>query len=321
MYDLIVIGGGPAGLTSMIYAIRKRLNVLMISRDLGGKTQYHLSLPWIEQYQVIRGLEVVNKFKSELEYLDFARREGTVEKIGYERADHGAGASSHFNVTIKADETNPQGETLQAHAVILASGTRQKRLDVPGEKEYIMRGLCYSALSYAPLFIDRKTVVIGEGELAMRSASELATVADEVTVVCSSLDTPECMNSPLGRKLSQANNVKILTGHRVLEVKGDTHARTVLVKGENGGAGAIKELHADGIFVEMALMPNSGMVEGLAALDKQGRIIVDSSNRTNVAGLFAAGDVTNCYAEQVLVAIGEGAKAALSAYDYLLPIL
>jgi len=321
MYDLIVIGGGPAGLTAMIYAIRKRLNVLMISRDLGGKTQYHLSLPWIEQYQVIRGLEVVNKFKSELEYLDFARKEGTVEKITQMSAVPGEPTGAYFKVTLKPDAAHPDGESLQARSVIVASGTRQKRLDVPGEKEFIMRGLCYSALSYAPLFIERKTVVVGDSELAMRSASELATVAQDVTVVCSSDVSQNCLNSPLGRKLSRAPNVNILTGYQVVEVKGDTHARMIVIKGENGSSAEFKELHADGIFVEMALTPNSHMVEGLASLDQQGRIIVDASNRTNVAGLFAAGDVTNCYAEQVLVAVGEGAKAALSAYDYLLPIL
>lgn len=301
MYDLIVIGGGPAGLTATIYAIRKRLNVLLISRDLGGKTNYHLALPWIEDYQVIRGLEIVNKFRSELEYLDFARLMDTVEKI--EKID------GNFRVTTKS------AAQLETKAVILASGTRQKRLEVPGEKDYIMRGLCYSALSYAPLFIDRKTVVIGDGELALRSAGELATVADQVTMVC---ESDQLLDTPLGQKLSHASNVNILKNHKVIEVKGDTYARLVLVKGPDG---KLKELTADGTFVEMALMPNTKMVEGLVTLDAQGRVVVDSANRTNIPGVFAAGDVTNCYAEQVLVAVGEGAKAALSAYDYLLPKL
>jgi alkyl hydroperoxide reductase subunit F len=301
MYDLIVIGGGPAGLTATIYAIRKRLNVLLISRDLGGKTNYHLALPWIEDYQVIRGLEVVNKFRSELEYLDFARQMDTVEKI--EKID------GDFRITTKS------AAQLEAKAVILASGTRQKRLEVPGEKDYIMRGLCYSALSYAPLFIDRKTVVIGDGELALRSAGELATVADQVTMVC---ESEKLLDTPLSQKLSQAPNVNILQNHKVVEVKGDTYARIVLVKGPDG---ELKELVADGTFVEMSLTPNTKMVEGLVALDTQGRVVVDSANRTDIPGIFAAGDVTNCYAEQVLVAVGEGAKAALSAYDYLLPKL
>jgi alkyl hydroperoxide reductase subunit AhpF len=199
--------------------------------------------------------------------------------------------------------------------VILASGTRQKRLEVPGEKDYMMRGLCYSALSYAPLFIDRETVVIGDGELALRSAGELATVANQVTMVC---ESEKMLDTPLGHKLANAANVKILKNHRVVEVKGDTYARLVIVKDADG---KIKEISADGTFVEMALVPNTKMVEGLVGLDGQGRVIVDSGNRTNVPGIFAAGDVTNCYAEQVLVAVGEGAKAALSAYDYLLPKL
>src|SRR4030067_241062 len=163
MYDLIVIGGGPAGLTATVYAIRKRLNVLMVSKDLGGKTQWRLALPWIQEYQVIRGLEIVNKFKSELEYLDFARHMEAVDKVERDGED--------FVVTTAG------GGELKTHAVIVASGTKQMRMKVPGEKEYMMKGLCYSALSYAPLFIDRNTVVIGDGDLALRSAAELATIA------------------------------------------------------------------------------------------------------------------------------------------------
>jgi thioredoxin reductase len=301
MYDLIVIGGGPAGLTSTIYAIRKRLNVLMITYDLGGKTNYHLSLPWIDDYQVIRGLEVVNKFKSELEYLEFARHMELVDKV--EQSNGG------FTVHTRG------GGELTTKAVIVATGTRQKRLEVPGEKEYIMRGLCYSALSYAPLFIDKRTVVVGDGDLALRSAGELATVAEQVYLVC---ESDAGLDSPLGKKLLQAPNVTLLRGHQVVEVKGNGFATTIVLKDEFGES---KEISADGTFIEKALIPNSKMVADLVNLDNQGRIIVDCANRTSLPGIFAAGDVTTTYAEQVLVAVGEGAKAALSAYDYLLPFM
>lgn len=301
MYDLIIIGGGPAGLTAAIYAIRKRLNVLVLSKDLGGKTNYRLALPWVEEYQVIRGLEIVNKFRNELEYLDFARHIEAVEKVEKK--------SDHFIVTTKG------GAALESKAVILATGARQVRMDVPGEKEYTMKGLCYSALSYAPLFIDRSVVVIGDDELALRSAGELSTVAKEVTMVCA---TDKMMNTALGQKLKKAENVKIMKDCEVVEVRGDDYARRLILKDKSG---KLKEYSADGMFVERALMPNTAMVAGLAALDPQGRIIVDGGCRTNVPGLFAAGDVTNSYAEQVLIAVGEGAKAALSAYDYLLPML
>jgi thioredoxin reductase len=301
MYDLIIIGGGPAGLTAAVYAIRKRLNVLLISKDLGGKTNYRLALPWIEDYQVIKGLEVVNKFRNELEYLDFARHIEAVEKVEKK--------GEHFIVTTKG------GAALEARAVILATGTRQVRMNVPGEKEYTMKGLCYSALSYAPLFIDKSVIVIGDEDLALRSAGELATVAKEVTMVCAG---DQSLDSPLGRKLQQAPNVKILKEHEVVEVRGDEYARKLALKDKTG---KVNEYAADGMFVEKALTPNTAMVAGLVELDKQGRIVIDNACRASVPGLFAAGDVTDSYAEQVLVAVGEGAKAALSAYEYLLPSL
>jgi alkyl hydroperoxide reductase subunit F len=301
MYDLIIIGGGPAGLTAAIYAIRKRLNVLLLSKDLGGKTNYRLALPWIEDYQVIKGLEVVNKFRTELEYLDFARHIESVEKV--EKKD------DHFAVTTKG------GATLEAKAVILATGTRQVRMDVPGEKEYTMKGLCYSALSYAPLFIDKSVVVIGDEELALRSAGELSTVAKNVTMICAN---DKIVDTPLGKKLQAAGNVKIMKDCEIVEVQGDDFARKLILKDKSGKR---SELEADGMFVEKALSPNTNMVKGLVELDKQDRVIIDCGCRTNVPGLFAAGDVTNNYAEQVLIAVGEGAKAALSAYEYLLPQL
>jgi NADH-dependent peroxiredoxin subunit F len=301
MYDLIVIGGGPAGLTSTIYAIRKRLNVLLVTQDLGGKTNYHLSLPWVEEYQVIRGLEVVNKFKSELEYLKFAHHMELVEYV--DRTAEG------FSVFTKS------GAKLDARAVIVASGTHQRRLSVPGEAEFIMRGVCYSTLSYAPLFIDRRTVVVGEGDLALRSAAELATVASQVHLVG---PDQEALHSALGKKLQGLKNVTVLVGYSVSEVKGDGFANGVVVKSPDGQE---TQLEAEGVFVELALTPNSQMVAHLVALDPQGRIKVDCFSRTSMPGIFAAGDVTNTYAEQVLVAVGDGAKAALSAYDYLLPTL
>ena len=301
MYDLIVIGGGPAGLTAAIYAIRKRLNVLLISEDLGGKTNYQLELPDVEGYQVIRGLEVVNKFKSELEYLKFARHLEGVEKV--------AKTKDGFIV-----HTVGGGELL-ARAVIIATGTQQEWLNVPGGREFLSKGLCYSAMSYAPLFIEKDTVVIGKDDLALRSAAELATVAKHVHVVGTS---PEISQTPLGKKLTKAENVTILTDYQVTAVLGNGYANSVVVQNAKGEE---KTLTADGTFVEIGLKPNSQMVSDLVALDDRGFIKVDQYSRTTVPGIFAAGDVTNIFAEQVLVAVGEGVKAALSAYDFLLPAL
>ncbi|HEY5982201.1 MAG TPA: FAD-dependent oxidoreductase [Anaerolineales bacterium] len=301
MYDLIIIGGGPAGLTAAIYAIRKRINVLLLTKDFGGKTNYRLALPWIHEYQVVRGLEVVNKFRSELEYLDFARHLDDVQKV--------ARKNGGFAITTKG------GQGLEAKAVIIATGARQVRMGVPGEKEFTMKGLCYSAVSYAPLFIDKTSIVIGDDDLALRSGGELATVAKHLYMVCAS---DKMFDSPLGNKLKSAPNVTILPGREVVEVQGDEYARSLVLK---DAAGTTTKYEADAMFVEKALTPNSDMVKDLVQLDGRGHVIVDGANHTSVPGVFAAGDVASGYAEQVLVAVGEGAKAALSAYEYLLPLL
>jgi len=301
MYDLIIIGGGPAGLTAAMYAIRKRLNVLLVSEDLGGKTNYHLDLPEMDSYQVIRGVEVVNRFKNELEYLDFARHLERVARV--EKSDDG------FVV-----HTVGGGELL-ARAIIVATGTRQQWLNVPGEREFLSKGLCYSALSYAPLFIEKNTVVIGEDDLALRSAAELATVAHHVHVVGAS---EKAMETPLGKKLATAVNVTLLPDYKVKRVEGNGYCNTVIVENVRGEE---MKIAADGTFVEVGLRPNSQPVAELVDLDERGFIVVDAYSRTSLPGIFAAGDVTNIYAEQVLVAVGEGVKAALSAYEYLLPML
>jgi alkyl hydroperoxide reductase subunit F len=298
MYDLIILGGGPAGLTAAIYALRKRLKVLVITKDLGGKTNFRLQLPDIEHHLVINGDEIVNRFVNELEYLEFARVMDKAEQV--------EAIPGGYRVRTRSGQLNA------AKALIVATGANAKRLNVPGEKEYAMRGLCYSAVSYAPLFIERDVVVIGDGGLALRSAAELAQIAHHVTLVA---PTHGGLDSQVGRRLQSLSNVVVLEGQWVDSVKGDEFARTLVVTQPNG---VTTDIHADAFFVELGLEAKSELVKGLVALDEQGRIKIDTRNRTSAAGVFAAGDVTDAYAEQVLIAIGEGAKAALSAYEYLL---
>ena len=300
MYDLIITGGGPAGLTATIYAIRKRLKVLLIADELGGKTNYQLELKDEEPHQVIRGVEVVNRFKRELEYLNFARHMELVKRI--DKVD------DYFVI-----QTDGEGE-LQARAVIIATGARTQHLNVPGEKELIGKGVGYSALSYAPVFLEKRAVVVGKGDLALRSAAELATVATHVHLVGPGTDL---MATPLGKKLIAATNVTILERYQVKKVLGNGFATGVIVEGPDGNEMSIE---SDGTFVEMAVIPNSELVAHMVDCDVRGRIKVDSYGSTNIPGLFAAGDVTTT-TEQVLVAVGEGAKAAITAYEYLLPTL
>jgi len=177
----------------------------------------------------------------------------------------------------------------------------------------MMRGLCYSAVSYAPLFIEREVGVIGDGPLALRSTAELATIASKVTLVAPAHGK---LDSAMGRKVLSASNVKVLEGWQVQEVQGDEFARKLLLV-HNGDS---KELAADAFFVELELLPHSELVAGLVARDERGHIMVDARNRTSTDGIFAAGDVTDVISEQVLISVGEGAKAALAAYEYLLQL-
>lgn len=297
MYDVIIIGGGPAGLTATTYCIQKRLETLLITKDLGGKTNFRLQLPFVQHHQIISGEEVVNRFVSQIEYLDFART--------FDKVDEVQALGGEFLVETR------QGKTCQAKALIVATGARGQTLGVPGEREFMMRGLCYSAVSYAPVFIDREVAVVGDGDLAMRSVAELATHAKHVFLIAL---THGQLDSPLGQRVQRADHVTILEGYRVEEVKGDQYARSLVVTRD----GERQEVAVDGIFIEQDLIPNSNLVANLVDLDEKGRIKIDFRNQTSHSGIFAAGDVTNAYSEQVLIAVGEGAKAALTAYEYLL---
>ncbi len=301
MHDLIVLGGGPAGLTAMVYALRRRLDALLISRDLGGQTNYRMLLPEVSHHLVITGEEVVNRFANEIEYLDFARVMDSVERVEAEQVDGQPAYTVHTRT----------GQSYQARALIVATGATPRRMKVPGEAEYSMRGVVYSAVSYASLFVDGVTAVVGASELALQSAAELARVARRVTVV----GVPaEALGDGLGRHLSRLGNVTLLPGYAVESVFGDEYARGLIVtKGDER-----REIAADAIFVELGLVANARFLGDLVARDANKRIVVDARNQTSAPGVFAAGDVTDVYAEQVLVAVGEGAKAALSAYNYLL---
>ena len=198
MYDLIILGGGPAGLTATVYALRKRLNVLMITRDLGGKTNYRLQLPFVEKHLVITGEEVVSRFANEVDYLEFSRV--------FEKAEQVKKIKGGFEVKTREEKT------YKAKSIIVATGAWGRRLEVPGEKEFMMRGLCYSAVSYAPLFIDRDVVVIGDTALALRSTAELARIAKQVTLVAPSHGE---LDSDMGKKVLSAENVNVLEASRL----------------------------------------------------------------------------------------------------------
>ncbi len=301
MYDIIIIGAGPAGLAAATYCLHKRMEVLVIAPDLGGKADYRLHLAGLEGFEHITGEEIVRKFRNQLQYLEFAHVRDTVKQVEVKPgAEH-----ETFAVTTEA------GKHFPARSIILSTGVEPIRLNVAGEERALGRGLSYSAISHAPLFWERETAVVGSGDLALRAAAELASIAKRVVLVA-----PEGLSdSPLKRKLAAMDNVTILEKHTVrrLHTNGYLHGITLF-----DPAGREQEVPVTGVFVELGLIPQSAAVRGCVDLDQDGYVVVDDRCRTSRPGIFAAGDVTNTYGEQVLIATGEGVKAALAAYDYLL---
>lgn len=299
MHDLVILGGGPAGLTAAMYAIQKRLDAILVTRDLGGKTRSQLRLPFIERHMMINGDELIGRFVREIEYLDYLHVADNAESV--EKIDGG------YAVKLAS------GAVHKTRTIIVATGAKPELLDVPGEQEFMNRGLCYSAISYAQFFIDRSAAVVGDGDLALRAVAELARHAKHVTLIA---PTEGQIHSPLGQKLWGLSQVEFMVGYRVKEVRGDHYARTVVITRD--GEEHEKEIDVDAIFIEKDLTPRSKIVAHLCDLDSQGRITVDVRNQTSAPGIFAAGDVANSCSEQVLISLGEGAKAALSAFEYLL---
>jgi thioredoxin reductase len=301
MYDLIVVGGGLAGITATIYAVRRHLNVLLVAEVLGGKTNYQMQLPPEEAPLHLEGHEIIDHLKNEMERLDFIHYKDYVTRV----SRHRDGFAVHTQ----------EEAVLLGRSLVVATGVKHQRMHVPGEDKYLMRGLSYSALRYAPHMSGKTAVIIGDGELAVRAAAELALTTRHVYLVG---PTGRELEAPLGKKVESASNVTIMEGYQVVEMLGDDYARSVVVSGPDGQR---EELKANMFFVEIAVIPNSQMVVGLVDLELSGHIRIDERGRTNVPGICAAGDVTNTYMEQVLVAAGGGVKAALSAYHYLLPSL
>jgi thioredoxin reductase len=292
MLDLIIVGGGPAGLTATVYALNKRLDVLLITEDLGGKTAYGLDIKGYEGHEVIRGSEVVEKFKRQVDYLTSVRQ--------IDRVTHIVPEGGNFAVFTASNKK------LDARAVIVATGAFPKRLNVTGERQLIGKGLSYSAISHAPLFIEREPAIVGSNMRALHAAAELANIAKQVHLV---LPEDGEIDSPFGKRLQANPKVKIYRD-ALKEIGGTEYVENIVV-GE-------QTIPVDGVFIEVGVIPNSRCVAELGVTDVYDRIVVNNRCETSRPGLFAAGDVTNVFIEQVLVAIGEGAKAALCAYEYLL---
>ena len=299
MHELIIIGGGPAGMTAAVYAARKRLSTLLISQDLGGQPNATAGIENYMGYQFIEGPELMQKFEEQV------KRFPVDVKIG-QGVSNLSQISRGFEVRTDADET------YQAKAVIVATGKRPRLLNVPGEEKLRGKGVTYCAICDGPLFAGMKVSVVGGGNSALEAATDMVRIAGHTYLV--SL-TPLTGDPILIDKLKKANNLAIFLEHEVMEIKGGNFVEGIRIRDLKSRQE--KELEVGGVFVEIGLIPNSEFVKRVVTLNRLGEIEVNCANETGVPGLFAAGDVTSVPEKQIVVAAGEGAKAALQAYRYL----
>jgi alkyl hydroperoxide reductase subunit F len=299
MYDLMIIGGGPAGMTAAVYAARKKLNAVLLSKDVGGQVNWTLGIENYMGYQLVEGPELIKKFEEQVKQFPIDMKVG--ENI-----------SSLSRISGGFEAKTDGGETYQAKAAIIVTGKRPRPLDVPGEEKLRGRGVTYCATCDGPLFADMKVAVIGGGNSALEAVDDMVKIASHVYLV--SL-TPLTGDQVLIDRVKGASNLTMFLEHEVVAITGENlvdgiKIRDLKTKQE-------RELQVGGVFIEIGLMPNSDLVKGVVALNRIGEIEVNCNNETNVSGLFAAGDVTSVPEKQIVVAAGEGAKAALQAHRYL----
>ncbi len=296
IYDLIIIGAGPAGITASVYAARQKLNFLVISLDIGGQAAWSGDIENYTGYQFITGPELTQKFQEHMRKYNILLKENeNVLEL----------KKSGEIILIKTNKAD-----YQARSVIIASGKKSKELGVAGEIEFKNRGLTYCATCDGPLFAGKDVAVIGGGNSALDAAIQLVKIAKHIYIIN---NTDQLSGDKIMlQKIKEAGNVTILNNSQIIAVLGDKFVSAIKIRNN----GKEEELAVGGVFVEIGLIPNSEFAEGLERNQKK-EIKVKMDNQTNIPGIFAAGDVTDVPEKQIIIAAGEGATAALSVFQYL----
>lgn len=296
-YDLAIVGIGPAGLTAALYAKRKGLDIIIIGNKEGGQVK---DTTWVENYlgfEKIKGEELANKFKKHIENNEI---------------------DIYNDKSVKAIENDDlkkiilsNKKEIKSKALIVATGGSPRKLNVKGEEEFYSKGVTYCAICDGPLFKEKNVAIAGGGNSAVEAAIDLSKIASHVTIIQRSTLKADKI---LIDKLKDISNVDILLQHQVKEISGDKRVRKVTALDKKNDK--IVEIKIDGLFVEIGNIPNSKPFNILDMNPKK-QIIVNKKNETSIPGIFAAGDVTNVSYKQIIIAASEGAKAALTATDYL----
>lgn len=297
MKDLVIIGAGPAGITAAVYAARNKLDFAIITQDIGGQAALSSDIENYTGYQFITGPDLASKFREHLKTFSFDLQEGvSVAKV----------EKTEQNFQLQTSN----GKTILAKTIIIASGKRPKSLNVKGENEYKNKGVTYCAVCDGPLFVNKQVAIVGGGNSALDAAHSMIKIASKIYLI--NITDEITGEEVLLDKVKSSDKVEVLNNTKVVEIYGDKFVKGVKIE----RAGKVSDLSVEGVFVEIGLIPNTQFID-LVKKNELGEIVIDGETNTSVGGIFAAGDVTNGFDKQIIIAAGEGAKAALAVIRYL----
>ncbi|MFV1956410.1 MAG: FAD-dependent oxidoreductase [bacterium] len=301
-YDLIIIGGGPAGLTAAVYAAQLKMDAFLITRDLGGQAIDSTNIENYMGYDFITGPELIEKFQYQLihsHYMDHLINE--VEKIEV--------VPDGFSVTTS--DLN----RYSSRVLIVGSGMTRRKLNVPGEEEFQRKGVFYGNIQDLSFVQGEDAAVVGGGNSALQIVENLKMVAKNIHLIS---DGKLTADKVIIDRINLCTNLHMYEGHKIVELRGGKTVSSITLRKMAG-----KEPHeipVKGVFIAIGLTPNSHLVSDLVELNDKGEIVIDSDCSTSCPGLFAAGDVTNAYGKRIIIASGEGAKAAMAARRHILEL-
>jgi len=306
LYDIIIVGAGPAGMTAGVYAARKKLKTLIISKDIGGQASWSSDIENYLGFSMITGPDLVKKFEDHLEEF----KEDLELRISISGIKDIKKKGKNFVITTG------DGKSETAKAIIIAGGKVPRMLGITGEKEFLNRGVAYCAYCDGPLFKGKDVAIIGGGNSALDSALNVSKLVKQIYIIniTKQLNGDKVMID----KVMDLPHVRVMNNTEAVAIEGEKTVSSIRIKSRDGGLQ--KDLPVSGVFIEVGSLPATEYLKGLVNLNKHSEIIIDECNMTSVAGIFAAGDITTVIEKQIITAAGEGAKAAIQASQYLAKI-
>jgi NADH-dependent peroxiredoxin subunit F len=299
IYDVAIVGAGPAGLSAALYAARKSLATIIVAGDIGGQVGTTRDIANYPGFDLVTGPDLVTKMVEQV------GRYGVEQLIG----EYVTGVRLDGRCKVLELESQRQ---ICSRTLIITSGVQKRHLQVPGEGEFAGRGVVYCSTCDGPLFRDKAIAIVGGGNSALEAAMEMNAVARKVYLITRGAITADDV---LHDNVASAKRIEHLRQHEPVEILGSDTVESLTVRDRKSGR--LRRLAVDGVFVEVGFDPNTGFALDLVETNEQGEIKVDAWGRTGVRGVFAAGDCTNAPDKQIVVSVGDGAKAALAAFEYL----